>query len=137
SWGANVYTRALLGIRVRDATSGYRCFPRAVLEGIGLERIVSQGYSFQIEMVYRCLRGGFSVCEVPIQFEDRTAGQSKVSRGEVRKALSTVLWRRLRGVRRDGWASGLASCIELPGAAGWSGQPTSRSWAAAIAQLNQ
>ena len=102
SWGANVYTRALLGIRVRDATSGYRCFPRTVLEAIGLDRIVSQGYSFQIEMVYRCLKRGFSVWEVPIQFEDRMAGQSKVSHGEVRKALSTVLWLRLRGVRSDG-----------------------------------
>ena len=98
SWGANVYCRALLGLRVRDATSGYRCYPRAVLEAIGLDRVVSQGYSFQIEMVYRCIRHGFSVDEVPIQFEDRVAGRSKVSEGEVRKALLAVLLLRLRGI---------------------------------------
>ncbi len=97
SWGANVYCRALLGLRVRDATSGYRCYPRPVLEAIGLDHVVSQGYSFQIEMVYRCLRNGFPVREVPIHFEDRVAGKSKVSEGEVRKALLAVLWLRLRG----------------------------------------
>ena len=106
SWSANLYTRALLGLRVRDATSGYRCYPRTVLEAIGLDRIVSQGYSFQIEMVYRCVMGGFPVCEVPIRFVDRMAGKSKVSQGEVRKALITVLWLRLRGAgpgRGSGW----------------------------------
>ncbi len=97
SWGANVYCRMLLGLRVRDATSGYRCYPRAVLETVGLDRVFSQGYSFQIEMVYRCLRQGFEVHEVPIQFEDRIAGKSKVSEGEVRKALLAVLMLRLRG----------------------------------------
>ncbi len=98
SWGANVYCRALLGLRVRDATSGYRCYPREVLESVGLEGVMSQGYSFQIEMVYRCVERGFPVHEVPIHFEDRVAGRSKVSEGEVRKALLAVLWLRLRGV---------------------------------------
>jgi len=95
---ANVYCRALLGLHVRDATTGYRCYPRSVLEAIGLDRIMSQGYSFQIEMVYRCVRQGFVVHEVPIHFEDRVAGRSKVSEGEVRKALLAVLMLRLRGV---------------------------------------
>jgi dolichol-phosphate mannosyltransferase len=98
SWGANVYTRGLLGLRVRDCTSGYRCYPRMVLEAIGLDRVVAQGYSFQIEMVYRCVRLGFPVVELPITFEDRVAGRSKVSQGEVRKALTSVLGLRLRGV---------------------------------------
>ena len=98
SWGANVYCRALLGLRVRDATSGYRCYPGEVLDGIGLDRVVSQGYSFQIEMVYRCLHVGFAVHEVPIHFEDRVAGRSKVSEVEVRKALLAVLQLRLRGL---------------------------------------
>lgn len=98
SWGANAYCRTLLALSIRDATSGYRCYPRAVLEAVDLDRVVSQGYSFQIEMVYRCLRSGFPVREVPIHFEDRVAGRSKVSEGEVRKALATVLWLRLRGV---------------------------------------
>ena len=98
SWGANAYCRMLLGLSVRDATSGYRCYPRAVVEAVDLDRVVSQGYSFQIEMVYRCLRSGFPVREVPIRFEDRVAGRSKVSEGEVRKALATVLWLRIKGV---------------------------------------
>jgi dolichol-phosphate mannosyltransferase len=98
SRGANVYCRTLLGLHVRDATSGYRCYPRAVLEAVGLDRVVSQGYSFQIEMVYRCLKLGFPVREVPIHFEDRLLGRSKVSEGEVRKALAAVLWLRLKGV---------------------------------------
>jgi DNA-binding transcriptional MerR regulator len=89
----------VLGLSTRDATAGYRCYTRAALERIGLDRVFSQGYSFQIEMVYRCSRLGFSVVEVPIRFEDRVAGRSKVSQGEVRKALSTVFRLRLRGWR--------------------------------------
>ena len=96
SLGANWYTRALLGIPVRDATSGFRCYTRALLEHVNLAEVVSQGYSFQIEMVYRALRLGYRVVEIPIRFEDRTVGSSKVSRGEVTKALATVLRLRLR-----------------------------------------
>ncbi len=91
SWGANLYTRALLWLPVRDCTSGYRCYTRRALEAIGLHRILSQGYSFQIEMLYRCRRLGFAVVEVPIRFEDRTHGRSKVSEGEIRKALINVV----------------------------------------------
>jgi glycosyltransferase involved in cell wall biosynthesis len=91
SWGANVYCRALLGLGVHDCTSGFRCYTRQVLERIGLERVVSQGYSFQIEMVYRCARLGYPIVETPIRFEDRIEGKSKVSEGEVRKALLAVL----------------------------------------------
>ena len=91
SWAANVYCRTLLGSNVRDFTSGFRCYTREVLERIGLERVVSQGYSFQIEMVYRCGKLGFPVVETPIRFEDRIYGHSKVSEGEVRKALLTVV----------------------------------------------
>ena len=97
SWAANVYCRALLGIPVHDYTSGFRCYTREALERTGLERVVSQGYSFQIEMVYRCAKLGFPVVETPIRFEDRVYGRSKVSEGEVRKALLTVL--RLRFAR--------------------------------------
>jgi dolichol-phosphate mannosyltransferase len=95
SWGANLYTRALLWLPVRDCTSGYRCYTRRALEAIGLHRILSQGYSFQIEMLYRCRRLGFAVVEVPIRFEDRTQGRSKVSEGEIRKALINVVRMRL------------------------------------------
>lgn len=91
SSGANVYCRAVLGLRVRDCTAGYRCYARALLRAIDLDRVFSQGYSFQIEMLYRCVKLGFPVTEVPIRFEDRVAGHSKVSEGEVRKALLGVL----------------------------------------------
>lgn len=100
SWGANLYCRTLLGLKVRDCTAGFRCYHRRVLEAIGLDTVVSQGYSFQVEMLYRGLQLGFPVVELPIRFEDRVAGRSKVSEGEVRKALLAVLWLRLRGPAR-------------------------------------
>ena len=96
SWGANVYCRALLGLDVRDCTSGFRCYTRQVLERIGLERIISDGYSFQIEMVYLATRAGFRVVEVPILFEDRIAGASKVTRGEIVTDFVSVIRLRLR-----------------------------------------
>lgn len=91
SWAANGYCRILLGLSTHDCTSGYRCYTRDLLERIGLDEVVSQGYSFQIEMVYRARRLGYRVVETPIRFEDRVAGASKVSRSEVRRALWTVL----------------------------------------------
>ena len=91
SWTANIYCRLLLGLSTRDCTSGFRCYTRELLQQIGLDEVVSQGYSFQIEMVLRAKRLGFPIVEVPIRFEDRVAGASKVSRGEVRRALWTVL----------------------------------------------
>jgi len=91
SRGANLYTRTLLGLRVRDCTSGFRCYTRDLLASIRLDEVVSQGYSFQIEMVHRTVKLGYPVIEVPIRFEDRIAGASKVSQGEIRRALWTVL----------------------------------------------
>ena len=96
SWAANLYCRVLLGLPTHDCTSGYRCYTRELLEHIRLDEIVSQGYSFQIEMVYRARRLGYHVVETPIRFEDRVAGASKVSQGEVRRALWTVLRLSLR-----------------------------------------
>ncbi len=95
SWAANVYCRVLLGLATHDCTSGYRCYTRELLQHIKLDEVVSQGYSFQIEMVYRARRLGYPVVETPIRFEDRVAGASKVSQGEVRRALWTVLRLRL------------------------------------------
>lgn len=106
SWSANLYCRILLGLTVRDCTAGYRCYHRSVLEAIDLDTVVSQGYSFQVEMLYRCVRLGFPVVELPIRFEDRVAGRSKVSEGEVRKALLAVLWLRLRAPGPDRRAGG-------------------------------
>ncbi|HEV2477091.1 MAG TPA: polyprenol monophosphomannose synthase [Candidatus Dormibacteraeota bacterium] len=91
SRGANLYCRALLRLRVRDCTSGFRCYTRDLLASMKLDDIVSQGYSFQIEMVHRTVRLGYPVVEVPIRFEDRIAGASKVSQGEITRALWTVV----------------------------------------------
>ena len=96
SWAANVYCRLLLGLPTHDCTSGYRCYTRDLLMHIGLDEVVSQGYSFQIEMVHRARLLGYRVVETPIRFEDRVAGASKVSQGEVRRALWTVLRLSLR-----------------------------------------
>lgn len=80
SWWANsVYTRLLLGTKVRDATAGFKCWRRATLEGIDLSRIRSQGYVFQVEMAYVTEKLGYRVLEVPIYFEDRRIGQSKMT----------------------------------------------------------
>jgi dolichol-phosphate mannosyltransferase len=99
SWGANLYCQMVLGLPVRDTTSGYRCYTRCAIECIGLSNVRSQGYSFQIEMVYRCLQCRLPVVEVPIHFVDRVAGASKVSVSEVHRAVLTVL--RLRFAAGD------------------------------------
>ncbi|HEU5087957.1 MAG TPA: polyprenol monophosphomannose synthase, partial [Roseiflexaceae bacterium] len=87
SRGGNRYARLILSLPVMDATGGYRCYRRAVLETLNLDGIHSNGYSFQIEMAYRTLRAGFRVGEVPIVFPDRRVGNSKMSRRIVFEAL--------------------------------------------------
>src|SRR5262245_9231234 len=79
SRGGNRYVRLLLGVRVRDATAGYRLFRRATLEAIDLDAVESTGYVFQTDMVVRCLRAGLRVREVPIEFVERVRGDSKMS----------------------------------------------------------
>jgi dolichol-phosphate mannosyltransferase len=79
SKGGSLYSRAILGLNVRDLTSGYKAFARRALEAIDLAAIHSNGYSFQIEMTYRALRRGMRVKEVPIVFVDRANGRSKMS----------------------------------------------------------
>jgi dolichol-phosphate mannosyltransferase len=92
SRGGNLYARTILGLPVIDATGGFRCYRRAVLETLNLDRIRSNGYSFQIELVYRTMQAGFRIGEVPITFPDRRVGKSKMSRRIVLEALLTV-WR--------------------------------------------
>lgn len=92
SYGANIYTRIVTGLRLTDCTGGFKCFRREVLEAIDLDRIKSDGYSFQIEMNYRCMERGFRIGEVPIIFIDRHAGSSKMSKKIVREAVIMV-WR--------------------------------------------
>jgi dolichol-phosphate mannosyltransferase len=79
SRGGNFYVRILLGVKVRDATAGYRLFRRSTLEAIDLESVESTGYVFQTDMVVRCLRRGLRVSEVPIEFVERVRGDSKMS----------------------------------------------------------
>ncbi|MHB0876110.1 MAG: polyprenol monophosphomannose synthase [Anaerolineae bacterium] len=80
SWWANrIYTRAVLGLRVKDATAGFKCFRREALETISLDGVGSSGYIFQVEMAYLCQKLGLDVVEIPIYFEDRRIGRSKMS----------------------------------------------------------
>lgn len=90
SRGGSLYARTILGIRVRDLTGGFKCFRRKVLETIDLSAIQSTGYAFQIELTYRALKAGFQVKEIPITFEDRRVGQSKMSRKIFLEALAMV-----------------------------------------------
>ncbi len=93
SRGANVYTRMMLGVPVRDATAGFRVYRAGTLEKIGLDDVESQGYCFQVDLTLRTVRHGLRVAEVPITFVDRTVGASKMSRAIVGEALWRVtLW---------------------------------------------
>jgi dolichol-phosphate mannosyltransferase len=96
SWGGSFYARAILGLRVRDLTGGFKCFRRGVLEAIDLDAIDSKGYAFQIETTYRASRLGFRIEEVPIVFVDRTEGTSKMSRTIFLEAVVKVPRMRLR-----------------------------------------
>jgi dolichol-phosphate mannosyltransferase len=94
----SLYARILLGVGVRDLTGGFKCFRRSVLEAIGLERISTKGYAFQIETTYRALKVGYRVVEVPIVFSEREAGKSKMSRAIVLEAVAKVPALRLRAL---------------------------------------
>ena len=90
SYFANVYARAITGLPVWDATGGFKCFRRSVLQSIDLEKVRSNGYAFQIEMSYRAWKQGFRIREIPIVFHDRTEGQSKMSKAIMREAVWLV-----------------------------------------------
>ena len=85
-----LYARTILGVKIRDLTSGFICYRRNTLERINLDRVGSNGYSFQIEMKYRVLRAGMHVEELPIVFTDRRVGESKMSRRIFAEALGMV-----------------------------------------------
>ncbi len=92
SYGANIYARIVTGMKLWDATGGFKCFHRRVLEAINLDHVRSNGYAFQIEMSFRAMRRGFRPVEIPIVFADRTEGESKMSGHIVREAIFMV-WR--------------------------------------------
>jgi dolichol-phosphate mannosyltransferase len=90
SYSANVYARIITGLPLFDATGGFKCFRREVLEQIDLDDVRSNGYAFQIEMSFRAWRKGFKLVEIPIVFTDRTEGSSKMSKRIVREAVWMV-----------------------------------------------
>jgi dolichol-phosphate mannosyltransferase len=90
SKGGSLYSRTILGLKVYDLTSGYKAYTRRAIEAIRLESVRSNGYSFQIETTYRAMLHGMRVKEVPIQFVDRTAGKSKMSRKVFIEAVGMV-----------------------------------------------
>lgn len=92
SYFANVYARAVTGLPLFDATGGFKCFRRKVLEAIDLGDVRSNGYAFQIEMSFRAWRKKYRIVEIPIVFHDRTEGESKMSGHIVREAVFMV-WR--------------------------------------------
>lgn len=98
SYTANLYTRIITGMPLHDATSGYKCFRREVLESIALDRVRSNGYAFQIEMIFLAWKKGFRVCELPIVFVDRQSGVSKMSRRIVYEAAFMVWKLKLRSI---------------------------------------
>jgi len=97
---ANLVARTLLSLEANDVTAGFRLYRREVLLSIPLDEIFSSGYSFLVEMLFLCQRRGWQIGEVPIIFEDRRKGTTKISRQEIYKAQYTVFrlfFRRLRG----------------------------------------
>ncbi|MCH8285299.1 polyprenol monophosphomannose synthase [candidate division KSB1 bacterium] len=90
SYSANVYSRIITGLRIKDCTGGFKCFRREVLEAIDLDKVHSGGYAFQIEMSLKAWKKGFKIIEIPIIFIDRLEGQSKMSRKIVFEAVWMV-----------------------------------------------
>jgi dolichol-phosphate mannosyltransferase len=86
------YARAITRMPVRDATGGFNCWRREVLEAVDLSRIRSNGYAFQIELKFRAFRKGFRMIEIPIHFQERDSGESKMSKRIVREAIWRVWW---------------------------------------------
>lgn len=100
SYFANMYTRFVTGMRIMDATGGFKCFRKTALAQLDLDGVRSDGYAFQIEMNYRCYCKGFRIREIPIVFVDRHSGSSKMSRGIIYEAIWIVWWLRLQGLLR-------------------------------------
>lgn len=114
SRGGSVYARLILGVPVRDLTSGFKCFSREVLEHIDLRSVRSNGYAFQVEMNYRCFLSGFRVQEVPIVFVDRRVGKSKMGSHIVTEAMGVVLRLRLQHMLEGGGQSSVAKYSRTP-----------------------
>ncbi|MBI2337262.1 MAG: polyprenol monophosphomannose synthase [Deltaproteobacteria bacterium] len=108
SWGGGVYTRAILGLKVRDVTSGFKCFDASVLADIDLDNFKMSGYGFQIELIYKTFLRNYRVVEMPICFKSRRQGESKMGFKIVLEALLNVLV-----LRRDSFAFRRAYSAQL------------------------
>ncbi|OGO03753.1 MAG: hypothetical protein A2Y60_00505 [Chloroflexi bacterium RBG_13_54_9] len=89
SWGGNLYARLVTGLKVKDATAGFKCYRSEALKGLELGKVRSDGYAFQIEMHYACHKKGYRLAEIPIFFGERGSGESKMSF----KIIGEALWR--------------------------------------------
>ena len=98
SWGGSLYSRTVLGVDVRDLTGGLNAFHTKVLSAIDYQSIRSNGYAFQIEIKYRCIKKGFTVVETPIIFSDRTRGESKMSAAIMGEAMKQVFRIKFKGI---------------------------------------
>lgn len=98
SFGASIYTRIITGLKILDVTGGFKCFTRKALESLDLERVFSNGYSFQIELNFKIWSKGMSVKEVPIIFTERRDGESKMHGGIVKEAIFAVFMLRVRKI---------------------------------------
>lgn len=96
SYFASVYVRMITGMEIMDATAGFICYKRKVLESVNLDNIKFVGYAFQIEMKYRAYVNGFNIVEVPIIFTDRTKGESKMSDAIIKEAIFGVVSLRMK-----------------------------------------
>lgn len=96
SYFASVYVRMITGMEIMDATAGFICYKRKVLESVNLDNIKFVGYAFQIEMKYRAYVNGFNIVEVPIIFTDRTKGESKMSDAIIKEAIFGVVSLRIK-----------------------------------------
>jgi dolichol-phosphate mannosyltransferase len=98
SVGANIYAHKVTGLPLKDCTGGFKCFRRKVLEALPLERIKSDGYSFQIEMNVHCWKRNYRMKEIPIVFVDRMVGESKMSKRIIWEAMWMVWALRFRRI---------------------------------------
>lgn len=98
SYFASVYVKLITGLPIKDATAGFKCYHRSVLEGINLDEIRFIGYAFQIEMKFTAWKLGFKLVEVPIIFTDRTRGESKMSPKIFKEAVLGVIWMKIKSI---------------------------------------
>ncbi|NLG28762.1 MAG: polyprenol monophosphomannose synthase [Chloroflexi bacterium] len=105
SKGANAFAKFMLGLKAHDCTAGFRCYKADVLRAIELDTIFSSGYSFLVEMVTRCQRRGYRVGEIPIIFDNRRLGKSKISRVEILKSVYTIFRLRFAWLPWERWAA--------------------------------